>query len=96
MLSDREEDRRCSCTLFLESTLTDKEVCIRFLASDTAIVHVRWSMVGAKNPDGTPGRPQTGLETQVLRKQSGQWLIAAFHNTDSIPEVAFPTGRPEK
>jgi uncharacterized protein (TIGR02246 family) len=81
--------------LFRESTLTDKEIRIRFLTSDTAIVHVRWSMVGAKDPDGA-GQPRTGLETQVLRKLSGKWLIAAFHNTDSIPELPFPTGPPEK
>ena len=82
--------------IFRESILSHDEVRIRFLTPDTAIVHVRWSMVGARNPDGTPGQPQKGLETQVLRRLSGKWLIAAFHNTDSTPEVPFPTGPPEK
>lgn len=77
--------------IFRESTLTGNEIRIRFLTADTAIVHVRWSMVGERNPDGTPGQPRTGIETQVLRKLSGKWLIAAFHNADSIPEVPFPT-----
>src|SRR5712691_5651406 len=76
--------------LFRVSTLTNEEIHIRFLTSDVAIVHVRWSMVGGRNPDGTPGQPQKGLETQVLHKLAGKWLIAAFHNADSVPEVPFP------
>ena len=82
--------------LFRESTLTHDEINVRFLTSDTAIVHVRWSLVGGKNPDGTPGQPRKGIETQVLHKVAGKWLISAFHNTDSIPEVPFPTEPPKK
>jgi uncharacterized protein (TIGR02246 family) len=82
--------------LFRESTLTGDEIRMRFLTSDTAIVHGRWSMVGHKNPDGTPGQPRNGIETLVLQKQAGKWLIAAFHNTDSRPEVPFPMGPPKR
>jgi uncharacterized protein (TIGR02246 family) len=82
--------------LFRESTLTHDEIRIRFLTADTAVVHIRWSMVGGKNPDGTPGQPRKGIETQVLRKLGGKWLIAAFHNTDSRPEVPFPVGPPKR
>ena len=82
--------------IFQESTLTDDEIRIRFLTSEIAIVHIRWSMVGHKNPDGTPGQPRKGIETQVLHKLGGKWLIAAFHNTDSRPEVPFPMGPPKK
>jgi uncharacterized protein (TIGR02246 family) len=80
--------------IFRESTLTHNEVHIKFLTPQIAVVHVRWSMVGHKSPDGTPGQPRKGIDTQVLQKQAGKWLIAAFHNTDSVPEVPFPAGQP--
>ncbi len=78
--------------MFRESTLTNDEVHIRFLTSQMAVVHVRWSLVGQKNPDGTPGKPRKGIMTLVMQEQAGKWLVAAFHNTDSVPEVPFPTG----
>jgi hypothetical protein len=49
-------------------------------------------MVGHKSPDGTPGQPQKGIDTLVLLKLAGKWLIAAFNNTDSSPEAPFPMG----
>src|SRR5216684_5399303 len=73
--------------MFRESTLSNNEVHIKFLTSEIAVVHVLWSMVGQKSPDGTPGQPRKGIETHVLQKQGGKWLVAAFHNTDSLPEV---------
>ncbi len=82
--------------MFRESTLSNNEVHIKFLTSEIAVVHVLWSMVGQKSPDGTPGQPRKGIETHVLQKQGGKWLVAAFHNTDSLPEVPFPTGPPKK
>jgi uncharacterized protein (TIGR02246 family) len=82
--------------IFRESTLTHDEVHIRFLTSQIAVVHVLWSMVGQKKLDGTPGQPRKGIETDVLQKQAGKWLIAAFQNTDSVPEVPFPTGPAKK
>ena len=82
--------------MFRDSTLTNNEIHIRFLTSQIAVVHVRWSMVGNRNPDGTPGQARKGLRTHILQKLEGKWLIAAFNNADSIPEVPFPTGPPEK
>ena len=82
--------------LFKESRLTNNEVAVGFLTSDVAVVHVRWSMVGHKKPDGTPGEPRKGIATLVMQKQGSHWLIAAFHNTDSIPEVPFPMGTPKQ
>jgi hypothetical protein len=53
-------------------------------------------MTGAKAPPGIP-EPRQGIQTQVLRKQGGQWLIAAFQNTNSIPEQSFPqAGAPSR
>jgi len=82
--------------MFRESTVSNNEIQIRFLTSQIAVVHVRWSMLGNRNPDGTPGQPRKGLQTHVLQMQRGKWLIAAFNNADSIPEVPFPAGPPRK
>jgi uncharacterized protein (TIGR02246 family) len=79
--------------VFRESTLTITDVQVRFLSSSTAIAHVRWTMTGAKPPPGVP-EPRQGIELQVLQKQKGKWLIVSFQNTNSVPEVPFPTGPP--
>lgn len=77
--------------VFKESTLTVTNVDIRFLTPDVAVAHVRWTLTGARTPTGLPG-PQQGLQTHVLQKQNGQWLIGAFQNTLSVPEMPFPKG----
>jgi uncharacterized protein (TIGR02246 family) len=81
--------------VFREATITHDEVHVRLLTSDTAVVHVRWTLVGAISPDGI-SKPRQGIETQVLQKVGENWLIAAFHNTDSVPERPFPLGPPKK
>jgi uncharacterized protein (TIGR02246 family) len=77
--------------VFKESILTITNVDIRFLTPDVAVAHVQWTMTGARTPSGIP-TPQQGLQTHVLQKENGQWLIAAFQNTNSIPEMPFPKG----
>lgn len=79
--------------MFRESSLTITAVSMRFLTPDIAVAHVSWSMVGAKAPPGIP-EPRQGIQTQVLQRQGGKWLIAAFQNTNGIPEVPFPTRQP--
>jgi uncharacterized protein (TIGR02246 family) len=77
--------------VFHESALTIGEVTCRFLQPDLAVVHVPWTMTGARTPQGIP-TPQQGIQTQLVQKKSGIWLIAAFQNTNSIPEMPFPRG----
>jgi uncharacterized protein (TIGR02246 family) len=77
--------------VFHESVLTIGEVTVRFLEPGLAVVHVRWTMTGARTPQGIP-TPQQGIQTQLVQKQSGKWLIAAFQNTNSVPEMPFPKG----
>jgi uncharacterized protein (TIGR02246 family) len=79
--------------VFRESALTIKEVDIKFLGPEIAIAHVRWTMTGARTPKGIP-EPQQGIQTQTLMKKDGKWLIAAFQNTNAIPEMPFPKGPP--
>ena len=76
--------------VFRDSTLTISDVRVRFLASDVAIAHVRWSMEGSKTPPGIP-EPRQGIQIQVLQKRGRVWRIAAFQNTSRLPETPFPT-----
>lgn len=50
-------------------------------------------MTGARTPQGLP-TPQQGIQTQLLQEQAGKWLIVAFQNTNSVPEMPFPKGPP--
>jgi uncharacterized protein (TIGR02246 family) len=77
--------------VFHESVFTLGEVTVRFLQPDVAVAHVRWTMTGARTPQGIP-TPQQGIQTQLVQKQAGKWLIAAFQNTNSVPEMPFPKG----
>ena len=79
--------------VFRESTLTIAGVDVRFLTPEIAVAHVRWTMTGAKTPPGIP-EPKEGIQTQVLKKTAGRWRIAAFQNTNALPETPFPTGPP--
>lgn len=79
--------------VFRESALTIKDVDVRFLTPELAVAHVHWTMVGARTPKGIP-EPQQGIQTQLLQKQAGRWLIAAFQNTNALPEMPFPKGPP--
>ena len=80
--------------MFRDSTLTHDDVQVRFLTPEIAVVHVRWSLIGHKIPNGNPGQPRKGIDTQVLQKRAGKWVIIAFQNTDSVPERPFPDGQP--
>ena len=75
--------------VFKESTLTITGVDIRFLNPEFAVAHVRWTMTGARTPSGLPVSQQ-GIQTHLLQKVGGEWLIAAFQNTLSVPEMPFP------
>jgi uncharacterized protein (TIGR02246 family) len=78
--------------VFARSRLEVEDVTVRFLNTDVAIAHVRWSMTGAASPDGSGSNvPQRGIQTQTLHKTAGGWLIAAFQNSNAVPERDFPT-----
>lgn len=79
--------------VFRESVLTITNVDVRLLTPTVAIAHVRWTMTGARTPQGY-AKVQQGIQTQSLIKSDGKWLIAAFQNTTTIPETPFPQGPP--
>ncbi|WHZ19308.1 MAG: hypothetical protein OJF55_001457 [Rhodanobacteraceae bacterium] len=76
-------------TVFRDSKLTFTDVQVKFLTPDVAIVHARWTMTGEHMPPGMPP-PDQGIQTLVMTRHSGQWLIAVFQNTLSKPEHPFP------
>ncbi|MEP7206624.1 MAG: SgcJ/EcaC family oxidoreductase [Casimicrobiaceae bacterium] len=78
--------------VFRDSTLTIDDVQVRFLDPSTAVVHVLWTLDGAKVPPGAPAPPRQGIQVQLMRKSDGRWLIASFQNTNSVPETPFPRG----
>ena len=51
---------------------------IRFLCDDVAVVHVEGSVV--KKSEEFPATPQV-VPMLVMKKEQGQWLVAAFQNT---------------
>ena len=79
--------------VFARSSLHIDDVAIRPLSDDLALAHVTWTMTGARSPDGSGGSvPQHGIQTQLLRKTDGRWLILSFQNTNAVPERPFPMG----
>jgi uncharacterized protein (TIGR02246 family) len=79
--------------VFRESVLTITDVDVRLLKPTVAIAHVRWTMTGARTPQGY-AKVQQGIQTQALIKLDGKWLMAAFQNTTAMPEMPFPQGPP--
>ena len=77
--------------VFRESELTITDVQVRFLKPDVAVAHARWTMTGARTPAGG-APPSSGIQTLILTRQTGHWLIAEFQNTNAVPERPFPVG----
>ncbi|HET6546168.1 MAG TPA: SgcJ/EcaC family oxidoreductase [Rhodanobacteraceae bacterium] len=75
--------------MFKDSKLTITDVQVRFPTPSIAVAHARWTMTGAKPPPGLP-EPKEGIQTLVLQKHAGKWLIDVFQNTNALPEIAFP------
>lgn len=74
---------------FRDSVLTFTDVQVKFLKPDIAVAHATWKMTGAHMLSGQPV-PDKGIQTLVMTKHDGQWLIAEFQNTVSTPEPSPP------
>ena len=75
-------------TQFKDSVRTTKEVKIRFLTPEIAVVVVRATISGDRDPDGTLRTPRDDLGTQVLQKREGRWQKVQVQNTNVfVPAV---------
>lgn len=74
-----------------EATLTTKELDIRFIRPDVALVHVTNELGGLVTPDGRklPSHDESSL--RVFVKNDGNWQITAFQNTLVAPFTATST-----
>lgn len=59
------------------------EVKIRFLAPEIAVVVVRATVSGDRDPDGTLRTPREYIGTQVAPKRDGRWQKVQVQNTRS-------------
>jgi uncharacterized protein (TIGR02246 family) len=76
---------------FQESTWRTKGVTVQFLKPDIALVHVRWGIVGDRDPDGSLRKPREGVFTWIVTNQSRRWQIRAAQNTNisNLPPPAL-------
>jgi len=64
--------------IFKTSKITHKQVDVRFLRKDVAVVHVQNELVG----DARTKDPRRTLLVMILTKENGRWLIAVAQNTE--------------
>lgn len=62
-------------------TLKTRDVTVRFIRPDVALVHVTNELSGLISPEGQTLPPHQELSIRVLVKDQGVWRITAFHNT---------------
>ena len=62
-------------------TLETRDVTVRFIRPDVALVHVTNELSGLISPEGQTLPPHQELSIRVLVKDEGVWRITAFHNT---------------
>lgn len=65
------------------SRLAGKPPTVRFLTPDVALVHGKGAVI--QRWQKQPRRRAVSVQTNVVVKQDGRWLIAAFHNTRFRP-----------
>lgn len=74
-------------TFYKNSILKVSVKQIRFLRPDVAVVHVQGNN---KTRLGEETRETNALITLVMTKEKGDWKIAAFQNTQILPEQPRP------
>ena len=55
---------------------------LRSVGDDLCLVHLEWTIVGDREPDGTPRARRYGLFTWLIEKRGAAWHIIAVHNGD--------------
>jgi len=72
---------------FKTSTLVETNTTVRMLGPDSAVMHFRWEVSGAPDPDGRRGRVLHGIMHIVAVKQAEGWRIISAQNTNAMPPV---------
>ena len=67
---------------FKDSVLTANSIEVASVRPDVAVVHVKWSMKGDRNNDGTAREPREGIFTWITVKEGDSWKIRASHNSN--------------
>jgi uncharacterized protein (TIGR02246 family) len=81
-------------TFFRSSHLAVDEVAVKQLGPDIATVHVRWTLAGQEEPDGSVGKPRQGILLLVASHGSEGWRIRTAQNTDIVPEALTVAAKP--
>jgi uncharacterized protein (TIGR02246 family) len=68
-------------TTLKDTTQRYSDVRIRFLTLEIAVVHRSWRMSGYTDPAGASRPAHEGVAINVMVKDRGRWMIAAFQNT---------------
>ena len=79
-----------------ESIWQTQDIDIQSLTSEIAIVHVRFSSHGDRNPDGSLMPPRRGIFTRVEVKRGGHWMIVASQATNIVPPATATIPPPTK
>ena len=65
-----------------DSIFTPLQITQQRIATDIALLHIRWKITGDHDLDGTSRRPRVGvLSWLVLRDAEDRWRIRSSHNT---------------
>ena len=73
------------------SRLAGQTATIRFLTSDVALVHSKGAVI--QRWQKQPHRRAVSVQTNVVVRQDGRWLIAAFQNTRYRPWTETLVGK---
>ena len=72
--------------MFGDSELNIEKLKLRWLGTDAALVHARWSLEGQNDPEGQPALPRRGIISVVLQRlEDGGWIAVSWQNTDIAP-----------
>lgn len=59
---------------------------VRFITGDVALVNAAFEVTGLRGPGGQPAPPRKGMNTSILVRMNGDWLMTAHRGW--VPPVA--------
>jgi uncharacterized protein (TIGR02246 family) len=76
--------------VYAQSRLQTTIVTVRALSPEFVSVVLKWSMTGARTPDGAASlAPQNGIESQLLQRRGDNWQILSQQDTVTTPAAAL-------